>query len=60
MTDDADVLVLASMINDATAARGVDRWATEVADLSATEWAELTGRAPSTVQRNVRRARGER
>jgi len=40
-------------------ARGVDRWATEVADLSATEWAELTGRAPSTVQRNVRRARGE-
>jgi len=59
MTDKTDVLVLASMINDATAARGVDRWVVELTELSAAEWAELTGRSPSTVQRNVRRARGK-
>jgi len=57
MTDDTDLLVLASMINDATAARGVDRWAVEVGGYSATEWAELTGRDDSTVLRNVRRAK---
>ena len=57
MTDDTDVLVLASMIRDASAARGVDRWAIETQGFTASEWADVTGRAASTVQRNVRRAR---
>jgi len=56
MTDDTQLLVLASMISDATAAQGVDRFATEVGGFSAARWAELTDRAHSTVQRNVRRA----
>jgi len=58
MTDtDDDVVTLAGMIRDSTAARGVDWWAVEVKGYSATEWAGLTGRDESTVARNVRRAR---
>jgi len=53
---DGDVVTLAGMIRDSTAARGVDRWAVEIKGYSATEWAALTGRDESTVARNVRRA----
>jgi len=54
---EADVTTLAGMIRDSTAARGVDWWAVEVKGYSATEWAHATGRDPTTVARNVRRAR---
>jgi len=58
---DTDILLLASYIRDHTAARGVDLWAIEThEDMSATKWAELTGRDRSTVSRNIRRAREAR
>ena len=47
---------LADAIDETTAARGVDLWAVEVVGVTATDWAELTGRDASTVARNVRRA----
>lgn len=53
MTDLDD---LAELIAETTAARGVDVYAVEECGLSATEWAEMTGRDRSTVSRNVRRA----
>lgn len=59
--NDTDLMVLASMIRDNTAARGVDLWAVETNDeMSAAKWAELTGRDSSTVSRNVRRAKETR
>jgi DNA-directed RNA polymerase specialized sigma24 family protein len=54
---DVDIEILASMIDETTAARGVDRYAVDWCDLSAAEWADMTGRDSSTVARNVRRAR---
>lgn len=51
-----DLETLAELIDETTAARGVDRYAVEVCGLSAAEWAEKTGRNRSTVSRNVRRA----
>jgi DNA-directed RNA polymerase specialized sigma24 family protein len=56
---DADLERLARLISDTTAARGVDVYAVEVCGLSATAWADMTGRDPSTVSRNVRRARAD-
>lgn len=56
-TTDADVMKLAETISQTTAARGVDYWAVEVRGLDSAEWAEMTGRDPSTVSRNVRRAK---
>jgi len=56
---DTDIDHLAALIRNSTAARGVDLYAVTVCDKSATEWAEMTGRAPSTVSRNVRRAQTE-
>ena len=47
---------LAELIERTTAARGVDAYAVQECGLSATEWAEMTGRDESTVARNVRRA----
>lgn len=47
---------LAELIDATTAARGVDAYAVEECGLTATEWAERTGRDRSTVARNVRRA----
>jgi len=55
---DVNIEHLASMIDESTAARGVDRYAVEVCGKSAAEWAEMTGRDRSTVSRNVRRAAG--
>lgn len=48
---------LAARVSETTAARGLDVYAVEDCGLSATEWAERTGRDRSTVSRNVRRAR---
>lgn len=56
VVDDVDLMRLASLIRETTAARGVDVWAVEELGLSASSWAELTGRDRSTVARNVRRA----
>jgi hypothetical protein len=56
VVDGVDLMRLASLIRETTAARGVDVWAVEELDLSASAWAELTGRNRSTVARNVRRA----
>jgi hypothetical protein len=53
---DVDIQVLASMIDESSAARGVDRYAVEYLGLEPVEWAEMTGRDRSTVSRNVRRA----
>jgi len=58
VVDEVDLLRLASLIRETTAARGVDAWAVEELGLSARGWAKLTGRDDSTVQRNVRRAGG--
>lgn len=55
--EDVDLMRLASLIRETTAARGVDVWAVEELGLSSASWAELTGRDRSTVSRNVRRAR---
>lgn len=57
VADGVDLMRLASLIRDSTAARGVDVWAVEELGLSATAWAELTDRDRTTVARNVRRAR---
>lgn len=51
-----DLERLAELIDDATAAQGVDSYAVEECGLSAAEWARMTGRSRSTVARNVRRA----
>jgi DNA-directed RNA polymerase specialized sigma24 family protein len=56
---DATVHVLAEAIEEHTAARGVDLWAVETQGISAQEWADMTGRDPSTVHRNLRRARDD-
>jgi len=53
---DANMMKLAEIISQTTAARGVDYWAVEVRGLSPSDWAEMTGRDRSTVARNVRRA----
>lgn len=47
---------LADLIEETSAARGVDVYAVEECGLSAAEWARMTGRDRSTVSRNVRRA----
>lgn len=52
----SDLERLAELIEQTTAARGVDVYAVEECGLSAAEWAEMTGRDRSTVSRNVRRA----
>ena len=57
--DQPDLTHLASLIEQSSAARGVDYFAVEVCGKSAAEWATMTGRDPSTVARNVRRARGD-
>lgn len=49
---------LAELITETTAARGVDVYAVEECGLSASEWADKTGRDRSTVSRNIRRAGG--
>ncbi|OYR71582.1 hypothetical protein [Halorubrum ezzemoulense] len=60
MTDsDPPVDELAAAIADNTAARGVDLWAVDTLGLSATKWADMTDRDPTTVARNVRRARDD-
>jgi len=51
-----DLQRLAELIDETTAARGVDVYAVDECDLSASEWADMTGRDRSTVSRNVRRA----
>jgi predicted transcriptional regulator len=56
---DATVHVLAEAIEEHTAARGVDLWAVETQQISVQEWAEMTGRDPSTIHRNIRRARDD-
>lgn len=50
---------LASLIESASAARGVDLYATDYRGYSDAEWAEMTGRNRSTVSRNTRRGRSE-
>ena len=50
---------LAEYINDSTAARGVDYYATEVHRIDIAEWAEMTGRDRSTVAENIRNARDD-
>ena len=52
----SDLERLAELIEGTTAARGVDLFAIEEHNLSAAEWAEMTGRDRSTVARNIRRA----
>jgi hypothetical protein len=54
--NEPDLQHLASLIEQTSAARGVDYYAVEICGKSATEWAEMTGRDRSTVSRNVRRA----
>jgi len=54
-----NVARLAELIKQTTAARGVDVWAVEEVGLTASEWADLTGRSRSTVSRNIRRANGD-
>lgn len=54
--DAVDLMKLAELIRETTAARGVDMWAVDELGLSPASWAELTGRDRSTVSRNVRRA----
>jgi IS30 family transposase len=56
---DATVHVLAEAIEEHTAARGVDLWAVETQEISVQKWANMTGRDPSTVFRNIRRARDD-
>jgi len=56
---DADLERLARLIAETSAARGVDVYAVETCGLSASEWARRTNRCPSTVARNVRRARDD-
>lgn len=46
---------LAELIDETTAARGVDIYAVEHRGKSASEWAEMTGRDRSTVSRNISR-----
>jgi len=48
--------LIARCIASSSAARGVDSWAVEHAGYSASDWAELTDRDPTTVARNVRRS----
>lgn len=55
--DESDLVHLATLIEETSAARGVDLYAVEVCGLSAAEWADMTDRNRSTVARNVRRAR---
>lgn len=50
---------LTYLVRKTTAARGLDLWAVEELGYSGQQWAEETGRSPSTVQRNIRRAREE-
>lgn len=52
-----DLKRLAELIAKTTAARGVDVYAVEECGVTASEWAEMTGRDRSTVSRNLRRAR---
>jgi len=52
-----DMRLLGKMIDESTAARGVDRYAVEVEGVEPVEWAKMTGRDRSTVSRNVRRAK---
>jgi IS30 family transposase len=54
---DPDLATLAKLIAETSAARGVDVYAVKRCGLSASEWARRTDRCPSTVARNVRRAR---
>jgi IS30 family transposase len=54
-----DLEKLADVIRESTAARGVDIYAVTECGLSASEWAEMTGRNRSTVARNIRRGRGD-
>ena len=54
-----DLARLAELIDETSAARGVDVYAVEECGLSAAEWARITGRNRSTVARNVRRATRE-
>ena len=56
MMSDVDLQLLGRLVAESTAARGVDRYAVEVAGLEAVEWAEMTDRDRSTVARNVRRS----
>lgn len=48
---------LSKKICEHTAARGVDLWAVEEMGVSASQWANMTGRDRSTVARNIRRAK---
>lgn len=48
---------IAELIEKTTAARGIDYWAVEEQQYTASEWADKTGRDQSTVSRNVQRAR---
>jgi len=54
--DDPGLEHIAKLIQESSAARGVDYYAVEVRGLSAAKWANMTGRDRSTVSRNVRRA----
>jgi len=54
-----DLEKLAQLVEETTAARGMDLYAVDECGLSASEWAEMTGRSRSTVSRNVRRGLGK-
>jgi len=54
--DECDLVHLGTLIEETSAARGVDYYAVEICGKSASDWAEMTGRDRSTVSRNVRRA----
>jgi len=51
--------LVAALIAETSAARGIDLWAVEFRGYSASEWARMTDRNPSGVAANVRRARTE-
>jgi hypothetical protein len=54
--EDAEIERLAELIRDSTAARGVDAYVVEECGISASKWAEMTGRNRSTVSRNLNHA----
>jgi|APHM01.1.fsa_nt_gi hypothetical protein len=57
-TQAEEIARLAKLMARTTAARGVDVWAVDEHDFTAQEWAKMTRRSASAVQRNVRRGLG--
>ena len=54
-----DIEKLAQLVEETTAARGIDLYAVDECGMTAQEWADMTGRSRSTVSRNVRRGLGK-